>query len=281
MRQYLDLMQDILDNGAVKGDRTGTGTLSVFGRQMRFDLSKGFPLVTTKKVHLKSIIYELLWFMRGGTNIKYLNDNGVTIWDEWADDGGDIGPGYGFQWRSWPAPCIIEGHPENGEWVDEHIYLKAIDQLGEAVERLKANPNCRRNIVSAWNVADLDKMGLPPCHLLYQFYVADGKLSVQMYQRSCDFFLGVPFNIASYALLVEMIACMTDLEPGEFIWVGGDVHLYKNHLEQAQLQLSREPRALPKLQLDYHGQGLEDWEFEDIKVVDYDSHPGIRAPVAV
>lgn len=281
MRQYLDLMQDILDNGVQKGDRTGTGTLSVFGRQMRFNLQDGFPLVTTKKTHMKAITYELLWFMSGGTNIKFLNDNDVHIWDEWADEGGDIGPGYGKQWRSWPVPCIQEAYAAGYEWVDEHMYLKGFDQLAESLDTLKRNPNCRRNVVSAWNVADIPEMRLPPCHLLFQWYVADNKLSCQLYQRSCDFFLGVPFNIASYALLTSMMAQMAGLELGEFIWTGGDVHLYNNHLDQARLQLSRDTRPLPKLELTDRGQGLDDWEYDDIAVVGYDPHPGIKAKVSV
>src|SRR6188474_3154505 len=230
MQQYLDLLQHILDTGSQKHDRTGTGTKSVFGYQMRFDLQKGFPLVTTKKVHMKSIIHELLWFLKGETNIKYLKENGVSIWDEWADENGELGPVYGSQWRSWPTP---DG--------------RKIDQISAVIERIKTTPDSRRLIVSAWNVADVDRMALPPCHLLFQFYVADGRLSCQMYQRSADVFLGVPFNIASYALLTLMVAQVTDLAPGEFIHTFGDAHLYNNHLEQAQLQLSREPRPLPKL----------------------------------
>lgn len=275
MKQYLELMQDILINGVDKGDRTGTGTRSVFGRQMRFDLSEGFPLVTTKKCHLKSIIYELIWFMRGDTNIKFLNDNGVSIWDEWADAGGDIGPGYGYQWRSWPNP-VVDSHRGQATVQMEHI-----DQLQNALDTLKTNPNCRRNIVSAWNVPFLDQMGLPPCHLLYQFYVAEGRLSCQMYQRSCDFFLGVPFNIASYALFTMMMARMAGLGLGEFIWTGGDVHLYSNHFDQARLQLERAPRQLPILNLKDRGQGIEDWEFEDVSLLEYDPHPHIKAKVAV
>jgi thymidylate synthase len=232
MKQYLDLMQDILDNGASKTDRTGTGTLSVFGRQLRFDLAKGFPLVTTKKLHLRSIIYELLWFLNGDTNIKYLNDNGVSIWNEWADENGELGPVYGSQWRSWPAP---DG--------------KHIDQITQVINQIKQKPDSRRHIVTAWNPAEVDKMALPPCHALFQFYVADSKLSCQLYQRSADFFLGVPFNIASYALMTYMFAQQCDLQPGEFVWTGGDVHLYTNHIEQAKLQLTREPYACRSLLL--------------------------------
>lgn len=271
MKVYLDLMQDILDNGVRKENRTGTDTLSVFGRQMRFDLSKGFPLVTTKKTHLKSIIHELIWFLRGDTNIKYLNDNGVTIWDEWADEKGDIGPCYGAQWRSWEAGIFVRGDWD-GEW---------IDQLQQTLNTLKTNPNDRRMIVSAWNVGQIDRMGLPPCHLLFQFYVADNKLSCQMYQRSCDFFLGVPFNIASYALLTMMMAQMADLDLGEFIWVGGDTHLYNNHIEQAREQLSREPRKLPTMELVHRGQELNDWKYEDFVLNDYNPHPAIKGEVSV
>jgi len=264
MRQYLDLMQDILDNGAIKTDRTGTGTKSVFGRQVRFDLSKGFPLVTTKKVHLRSIIYELLWFLKGETNIGYLKENKVTIWDEWADENGDLGPVYGSQWRSWPAP--------GG---------KKIDQIANVIHQLKTKPDSRRHIVSAWNPAEVDHMALPPCHALFQFYVAEGKLSCQLYQRSADYFLGVPFNIASYALLLEMVAQQCDFIPGEFVWTGGDVHLYSNHFEQAKLQLSREPYALPKLVIKRKPNSIFDYEFEDFEIVNYQSHPSIKAPIAV
>lgn len=264
MKQYLDLMQDILDNGANKTDRTGTGTLSVFGRQLRFDLGDGFPLVTTKKLHLRSIIYELLWFLKGDTNIKYLKDNGVSIWDEWADENGELGPVYGSQWRSWPAP--------NGE---------SIDQISKVLNQIKNKPDSRRHIVSAWNPAEVDKMALPPCHALFQFYVADGKLSCQLYQRSADYFLGVPFNIASYALLTHMVAQQCDLQPGEFIWTGGDVHLYTNHLEQAQTQLSRTPYPLPELKIKRKPTSLFDYQFEDFEIVNYQSHPGIKAPIAV
>lgn len=264
MQQYLDLMQDILDHGATKTDRTGTGTLSVFGRQLRFDLGEGFPLVTTKKLHLRSIIYELLWFLNGDTNIKYLNDHGVTIWNEWADENGELGPVYGSQWRSWPAP--------NGE---------SIDQISKVLEQLKEKPDSRRHIVSAWNPAEVDKMALPPCHALFQFYVADGKLSCQLYQRSADYFLGVPFNIASYALLTHMVAQQCDLLPGEFIWTGGDVHLYTNHLEQARTQLSRQPYPLPQLNIRRRPETLFGYQFADFEIVNYQSHPGIKAPIAV
>lgn len=264
MKQYLELMQDILENGAKKEDRTGTGTLSVFGRQIRFNLSEGFPMVTTKKLHVRSIIYELLWFLKGDTNIKYLKDNGVGIWDEWADEKGDLGPVYGYQWRSWPAP--------NGE---------KIDQISKVVDQLKNKPDSRRHIVTAWNPADVDNMALPPCHALFQFYVAEGKLSCQLYQRSADFFLGVPFNIASYALLTCMMAQQCDLEPGEFIWTGGDVHLYTNHLEQAKLQLSRTPRPLPQLKINRKPPSIFDYHYEDFQILNYDPHPHIKAPVAV
>lgn len=264
MKQYLDLMQDILDNGTQKTDRTGTGTLSVFGRQMRFDLSKGFPLVTTKKLHLRSIIYELLWFLNGDTNIKYLKDNGVSIWDEWADENGNLGPVYGHQWRSWPAP---DG--------------RQIDQITQVINQIKQKPDSRRHIVTAWNPAEVDKMALPPCHALFQFYVADGKLSCQLYQRSADFFLGVPFNIASYALMTEMFAQQCDLLPGEFVWTGGDVHLYTNHIEQARLQLSREPYALPSLNIKRKPNSIFEYAFEDFEILNYQSHPSIKAPIAV
>ncbi|HEY5690379.1 MAG TPA: thymidylate synthase [Cyclobacteriaceae bacterium] len=264
MKQYLDLMQDILDKGAQKTDRTGTGTTSVFGRQLRFDLSEGFPLVTTKKLHLRSIIYELLWFLKGDTNIKYLKDNGVSIWDEWADENGELGPVYGSQWRSWPAP--------NGE---------SIDQISKVLNQIKNKPDSRRHIVSAWNPAEVDKMALPPCHAMFQFYVAAGKLSCQLYQRSADYFLGVPFNIASYALLTHMVAQQCDLEPGEFIWTGGDVHLYTNHLEQAQTQLSRTPYPLPQLKIKRKPASLFEYQFEDFEIVNYQCHSGIKAPIAV
>jgi thymidylate synthase len=264
MQQYLDLMQEILDKGTQKTDRTGTGTISVFGRQLRFDLSEGFPLVTTKKLHLRSIIYELLWFLRGDTNIQYLKENGVTIWDEWADENGDLGPVYGSQWRSWPAP---DG--------------RKIDQIAQVLNQIKTKPDSRRHIVSAWNPAEVDNMALPPCHALFQFYVADGKLSCQLYQRSADYFLGVPFNIASYALLLHMVAQQCDLLPGEFVWTGGDVHLYSNHLEQAKLQLSRKPFPLPQLNIKRKAPSLFEYQFEDFEIVNYQSHPSIKAPIAV
>ncbi|GHA58850.1 thymidylate synthase [Pontibacter akesuensis] len=264
MKQYLDLMQHILDHGVKKEDRTGTGTISIFGHQMRFNLQEGFPLVTTKKVHLKSIIHELLWFLKGDTNIAYLKENGVSIWDEWADANGELGPVYGSQWRSWPTP---DG--------------RHIDQISQVVNQLKNNPDSRRIIVSAWNVAEIENMKLPPCHAFYQFYVAEGKLSCQLYQRSADVFLGVPFNIASYALLVLMMAQVTGLEPGEFIWTGGDTHLYMNHLEQAQRQLTREPRELPTMKLNPEVKDIFAFTFEDFELVNYEPHPGIKAPVAV
>ncbi|UII19245.1 thymidylate synthase [Fulvivirga ligni] len=264
MRQYLNLMKDILDNGVQKDDRTGTGTLSVFGRQLRFDLSEGFPLLTTKKLHIRSIVHELLWFLSGDTNIKYLKDNGVSIWDEWADENGDLGPVYGSQWRSWPTP-------NDGK----------VDQIAQVIEQIKKNPNSRRHIVSAWNPAEVDEMALPPCHALFQFYVADGKLSCQLYQRSADYFLGVPFNIASYALLVHMFAQQCDLEPGEFVWTGGDVHLYSNHIEQANLQLSREPMSLPQLVIQRKPESIFDYKYEDFKIENYEAHPSIKAPIAV
>lgn len=264
MQQYLSFLQHILDHGTLKTDRTGTGTLSTFGYQMRFDLAKGFPLVTTKKLHLKSIIHELLWFLQGDTNTRYLNENGVTIWNEWADANGDLGPVYGRQWRAWPT---ADG--------------RTIDQLTEVMTQIKSNPDSRRLIVSAWNVAELDNMALPPCHLLFQFYVANGKLSCQLYQRSADAFLGVPFNIASYALLTHMVAAQCNLQVGEFIWTGGDCHLYLNHKEQALLQLSREPHPLPTLQLQRQPASLFDYQFNDFVIVDYHSHPTIKAPIAV
>ncbi|MGH2341437.1 thymidylate synthase [Segnochrobactraceae bacterium EtOH-i3] len=264
MRTYLDLVQKILTEGVVRGDRTGTGTISVFGHQMRFDLGQGFPLLTTKKLHLKSIIHELIWFLQGDTNIAYLHENGVTIWDEWADEKGDLGPVYGRQWRSWAAP---DG--------------RVIDQISDVVAAIRRNPESRRLIVSAWNPADVEEMALPPCHCLFQFYVANGRLSCQLYQRSADVFLGVPFNIASYALLTHMVAQVTGLRPGEFIHTLGDAHLYLNHLEQARLQLTRTPRALPRLQLNPEVTDLFAFRFGDVQVVDYDPHPGIRAPIAV
>ncbi|MDV2856814.1 MULTISPECIES: thymidylate synthase [Oceanimonas] len=264
MKAYLELMQHILDHGEHKEDRTGTGTLSVFGHQMRFNLAEGFPLVTTKKCHLRSIIHELLWFLNGDTNIAYLKENGVSIWDEWADENGSLGPVYGKQWRSW-------------ETADGRV----IDQISQALETIKTNPDSRRIIVSAWNVGELDKMALSPCHALFQFYVANGKLSCQLYQRSCDVFLGLPFNIASYALLTMMMAQQADLEPGDFVWSGGDVHLYSNHLEQARLQLSREPRALPVMRLARRPDSLFDYVYEDFILEDYQPHPHIKAPVAI
>jgi thymidylate synthase len=264
MRQYLDLLTRILETGTAKEDRTGTGTISVFGHQMRFDLAEGFPCLTTKKLHLRSIIHELLWFLQGDTNIAYLRQNKVSIWDEWADENGDLGPVYGYQWRSWPAP--------NGE---------KIDQIARVVEQIRTNPDSRRHIVSAWNVADIERMALPPCHCLFQFYVADGKLSCQLYQRSADVFLGVPFNIASYALLTMMVARVTGLAPGEFVHTFGDAHLYNNHLDQARLQLTREPRALPTMKILREVDSLFDFRFEDFELVDYDPHPHIKAAVSV
>jgi len=264
MRQYLDFLRHIRQEGARKDDRTGTGTLSVFGYQMRFNLADGFPLVTTKKLHLRSILYELLWFLAGGTNVRYLQEHGVSIWDEWADEDGNLGPVYGKQWRSWPT---ADG--------------RHIDQLAQAVEQLKSNPNSRRILVSAWNVAELDQMALLPCHVLFQFYVADRRLSCQMYQRSADALLGVPFNIASYALLTHMLAQQCDLEVGEFIWTGGDCHLYLNHLEQADLQLTRAPYPLPRLNIQRKPPSLFDYQFEDFEILGYQSHSAIKAPIAV
>lgn len=264
MKQYLDLMRHVRDQGVNKSDRTGTGTRSVFGYQMRFDLREGFPLVTTKKCHLKSIIHELLWFLQGDTNIKYLKDNGVRIWDEWADENGDLGPVYGYQWRSWPAP--------NGG---------TVDQISKLIAMIKTSPDSRRLIVSAWNPALVDEMALPPCHALFQFYVAEGRLSCQLYQRSADIFLGVPFNIASYALLTMMVAQVCGLQPGEFIWSGGDCHLYSNHLEQVEEQLSRRPFALPRMQINPAVGDIFAFRFEDFELLDYQAHPHIRAQVAV
>jgi len=264
MKQYHDLLQRILDEGAVKTDRTGTGTLSVFGHQMRFDLQAGFPLLTTKKLHLRSIIHELLWFLTGDTNIRYLKENGVSIWDEWADENGDLGPVYGFQWRSWPA---ADG--------------ASVDQISNVIAQIKKNPDSRRLMVVAYNPAYVDQMALPPCHSLFQFYVANGRLSCQLYQRSADTFLGVPFNIASYALLTHMVAQQCDLEPGEFIWTGGDTHLYSNHLDQARLQLTRDFMALPTLQIKRRPPSIFDYKYEDFEIVGYQAHPHIPAPVAI
>jgi thymidylate synthase len=264
MRQYLDFLRHIRERGVSKDDRTGTGTLSVFGYQMRFDLTAGFPLVTTKKLHLRSIIYELLWFLRGDTNVKYLQEHGVTIWDEWADKNGELGPVYGRQWRSWPT---ADG--------------RNIDQLSQVLEQLKSNPNSRRILVSAWNVGELDRMALLPCHALFQFYVADGRLSCQMYQRSADALLGVPFNVASYALLTHMIAQQCNLAVGDFVWTGGDCHLYLNHLEQADLQLSRTPYPLPQLKILRKPNTLFDYAYEDFEIIDYRYHAAIKAPIAV
>ena len=263
MQQYLSMMRDVLERGARKDDRTGTGTLSLFGHQLRFDLTAGFPLVTTKKLHLRSIIHELLWFLQGGTNVRYLRDNGVTIWDEWADPEGNLGPVYGHQWRSWPAP---EGR---------------IDQISQVIEQIRRNPDSRRLIVSAWNVSDIPHMALAPCHALFQFHVVDRRLSCQLYQRSADVFLGVPFNIASYALLTHMVAQQCDLGVGEFIWTGGDCHLYLNHLDQVRTQLQREPLPLPRLVLKRRPPDLFSYRFEDFEVVGYQSHPAIKAPIAV
>ena len=269
MRQYLDLLDRVLTEGVEKSDRTGTGTLSVFGHQMRFDLSEGFPIVTTKRVHVRSVVGELLWFLRGDTNVRWLQERGISIWDEWADEDGELGPVYGHQWRSWPTP---DG--------------RHVDQVAKVVESIRTNPDSRRHIVSAWNVAEVDDMALPPCHTLFQFYVAPGRdggrgrLSCQLYQRSADVFLGVPFNIASYALLTEMVAQVCDLEPGDFVHTLGDAHLYLNHLEQARLQLTREPRPLPQLKL-ASGKQLDDFDLADVELVGYDPHPGIKAPIAV
>jgi len=264
MKQYQDLMRHVLEHGAVKEDRTGTGTRSVFGYQMRFDLSEGFPVTTTKKLHLKSIIHELLWFLDGDTNIKYLNDNGVRIWNEWADDKGELGPVYGHQWRSWPT--------QNGE---------TVDQITQVVEQIKNTPDSRRLIVSAWNVGEVNKMALPPCHSLFQFYVADGKLSCQLYQRSADIFLGVPFNIASYSLLTMMMAQVCGLEAGDFVHTFGDAHLYSNHLEQTKEQLARTPKALPRMNINPDVTSIFDFKFEDFELVDYEADPNIKAPIAV
>jgi len=264
VKQYHDFLRHVLDQGVRKDDRTGTGTISVFGYQMRFDLSEGFPLLTTKKLHLKSIIYELLWFLQGSTNIKYLNENGVTIWNEWADANGELGPVYGKQWRSWQAP---DG--------------KVIDQISHVISQIKKNPNSRRLIVSAWNVADIDKMALPPCHTMFQFYVADGRLSCQLYQRSADIFLGVPFNIASYAMFTMMVAQVCDLEPGDFVHTFGDAHIYLNHLDQVHLQLSRDLLPLPQLKMNPEVKNILDFKYEDFELVNYHPHPSIKAPIAV
>jgi thymidylate synthase len=264
VRQYLELLDDVLANGTRKGDRTGTGTLSVFGRQLRFDLTEGFPAVTTKKLHLKSVVGELIWFLQGSTNVRWLQEHGISIWDEWADPEGELGPVYGHQWRSWPAP---DG--------------RHIDQIARVLDSIRTNPDSRRHIVSAWNVAEVDDMALPPCHTMFQFYVADGRLSCQLYQRSADLFLGVPFNIASYALLTHMVAQVCGLEPGDFVHTFGDAHLYLNHVEQATLQLSREPRPLPVLRLNPERKELTEFEIGDVELVGYDPHPGIKAPIAV
>ncbi len=264
MQQYLSMMRHVRETGARKEDRTGTGTLSVFGHQMRFDLSQGFPMVTTKKLHPKSIIHELLWFLRGDSNVQYLQENGISIWNEWADENGELGPIYGVQWRSWPTP--------NGD---------SIDQIQEVVDLLRNNPDSRRILVSAWNAAEISNMALPPCHTMFQFYVADGKLSCQLYQRSADTFIGVPFNIASYALLTHMLAQQADLKVGDFVWTGGDCHLYLNHLEQAEEQLSREPLALPRLAIKRRPESIFDYQFKDFEILNYEFHPHIKAAIAV
>ena len=264
MHQYLSLMRNVRDNGIKKEDRTGTGTLSLFGHQMRFDLSEGFPVITTKKLHLRSIIHELLWFLRGDSNIQYLKDNGVSIWDEWADDDGELGPVYGVQWRNWPTPD--GGH---------------VDQISQIMRQLKETPDSRRIILSAWNVGEIDNMALPPCHCLFQFWVAEGKLSCQLYQRSCDIFIGVPFNIASYALLTHMLAQQADLKVGDFVWTGGDCHLYSNHLEQADEQLQREPLPLPRLAIKRRPASIFDYAYDDFEILNYESHPHIKAAIAV
>ncbi|MEC0239556.1 thymidylate synthase [Paenibacillus dokdonensis] len=264
MRNYLELLEEIMENGTPKEDRTGTGTISVFGRQLRFDLSKGFPLLTTKRIHIKSVVHELLWFLSGETNVRYLKENGVTIWDEWADENGDLGPVYGSQWRNWEAPDGTH-----------------IDQIANVIESIKKNPDSRRHIVSAWNVAEIEQMKLPPCHFVFQFYVADGKLSCMLTMRSVDTFLGLPFNIACYALLTHMVAQQCGLTPGEFVWSGGDVHIYSNHLEQVKTQLKREPYELPELLIKRKPDSIFDYKFEDFEFVDYKHHPGIKAPVAI
>ena len=264
VRQYLDLLSHVLEDGTTKGDRTGTGTLSVFGHQMRFDLAQGFPALTTKRLHMKSVVGELIWFLRGDTNVRWLQERGVKIWDEWADENGELGPVYGHQWRSWPTP---DG--------------RSVDQIATVIESIRTNPDSRRHIVSAWNVADIENMALPPCHTMFQFYVANGRLSCQLYQRSADVFLGVPFNIASYALLTMMVAQVCELEPGEFVHTLGDAHLYVNHLDQARLQLTREPRALPQLRINPDRKGIDDFVETDFELISYDPHPGISAPIAV
>jgi thymidylate synthase len=264
MRQYLDLLDHVMKNGVRKSDRTGTGTISVFGYQMRFDLAEGFPVLTTKKIHLRSIIHELLWFLKGETNLKYLHENNVSIWDEWADKNGELGHIYGYQWRSWPTPD--GGH---------------IDQISGVIDSIRNNPDSRRHIVSAWNVGELDRMALPPCHVLFQFYVADGKLSCQLYQRSCDIFLGVPFNIASYALLTMMVAQVTGLKPGEFVHTLGDAHIYLNHIEQVKLQLTREPYPLPAMQINQDRSNIFDFVFEDFQLINYQSHPHIKGEISI
>ncbi len=264
MQQYLDLMRHVRETGTRKEDRTGTGTISIFGHQMRFDLSAGFPLVTTKKLHLRSIIHELLWFLSGDSNIRYLKENGVSIWDDWADENGDLGPVYGVQWRRWPT---ADG--------------RTVDQIAQVMQQLRESPDSRRIILSAWNVAEIDNMALPPCHCLFQFYVADGKLSCQLYQRSCDIFLGVPFNIASYALLTHMLAQQADLAVGDFVWTGGDCHLYSNHLAQADEQLTREPLPLPRLAIKRRSDSMFDYQYEDFEILNYQSHPHIKAAIAV
>ena len=264
MKQYLDLLTHVLEHGTRKEDRTGTGTMSTFGTQMRFDLSHGFPLLTTKKLHIKSILHELFWFLKGDTNTKYLNDHGVRIWNEWADENGNLGPIYGYQWRSWPSP---DGHP--------------IDQVSAAIHSIRENPDSRRHVISAWNVGELDKMALPPCHILFQYYVADGRLSCQLYQRSADIFLGVPFNIASYSFLLMMMAQVTGLQPGEFILTLGDAHIYLNHEEQAELQLTRDPRPLPRVTLNRDVKSVFDFRFEDFTIENYDPHPHIKGAISV
>ncbi len=320
MKQYLEMLEHIMAHGVDKSDRTGTGTRSVFGYQMRFNLEEGFPVLTTKKLHLRSIIHELLWFLSGDTNIRYLHDNNVSIWDEWADENGDLGPVYGYQWRSWPAPKFVPAHSEGSEWIPSGYKIEAIDQISQVIEQIKNSPDSRRLIVTAWNPADVDKMALPPCHCLFQFYttplsvnerlhlldfapdeewvermnitvekhtaldtlgVPRSRLSCQLYQRSCDTFLGVPFNIASYALLTMMVAQVCDMVPGEFIWTGGDVHIYSNHFEQVALQLSRNTLPLPQMRINPKVKSIFDFRFEDFELVGYDAHPHIKAPIAV